>query len=972
MAKKNFKFNYFLLLCIFPIVVAIAIAFPQSVTTHEYNSSGGVKATSPLEFHFNPNYSGSSFTQEEWKVLSQEGMTWWQWIETADLDGVYVADDAPRCPDFGNNQWDWSVCDDLGGAAGWAVFTWNGQGQMVECDIEMHENRANNWSQERVRSISAHEFGHCAGFAHPFDGFGPPEGLEDFQSVMNYSTPPDPPGLNNFGSGVHYDPRGHHDATDASGKYPCGNPEGCLPVDDPDDPDDPGGGGDTSGSEAIIVSDKIVGEGPESTFNFDGGSSTPSELGTYIAVYEWNWGDGTTDLIPCLDGLCATVIAHTYNLNCTELQQDEKGNCYYDVTLTVGDDLVPPSLDTDTVTIKVKNPFANEDPVPLINITCIDNCKTDKNGNILNEPNELNFFKSIDDGVTFNFDGSGSLDPDGIVVDWTWNFSDGSPLVNDSVVDHEYTQGGSFPILLTVVDNEGDDGIMPTPPFVLVPSYPLPVLLDFPSDQACDAPYRSRFVSSDDSWEIDNEDADCSVSDSDASTRWVRFDGSESVDTDGSIRSFIWNFSDPDDSEGFLAVWTKQFNYTRPCSLDSSCDTEIALTTWDGHSGPGGVGDLIISDPPCKNEDSDDDPENFQDSNGDLCDDDWTMVDYDRLFNAGVDIPGQITFRSSLNVRDNNSNKSDVDLENNLHTFVVVHEQDDALSSFVNSINSTDGSSCAGTKKIFSISSDKPGSGMAGFNYEWDFGDGDSVVGFTNITLEQNIEILSGDLFWRNSIGQEGVVDSNPIGNEVIDSDHNSSNGGFDPGLTGQTVTFFTDNGVSTCQVVSQAGFSFTCDSIPVDVVEGTVYRLPAAGVSHCYTSPGVYAVAFDFIQDGNVVESDGLQVAIDPFIIKQNELQTVQAVPGTNNYTIVHFQIKEDVLLSDSLSFEIRDLWAGLNDLQKVDAVRIYKSNQAGDLLSLEQEVVDPFVESTSFTISLDGPLSADDYYVVTYVFGS
>ena len=66
MAKKNFKFNYFLLLCVLPIVVAIAIAFPQSVTTHEYNSSGGVKATSPLEFHFNPNYSGSSFTQEEW------------------------------------------------------------------------------------------------------------------------------------------------------------------------------------------------------------------------------------------------------------------------------------------------------------------------------------------------------------------------------------------------------------------------------------------------------------------------------------------------------------------------------------------------------------------------------------------------------------------------------------------------------------------------------------------------------------------------------------------------------------------------------------------------------------------------------------------------------------------------------------------------------------------------------------------
>ncbi len=966
MAKKNFNFNYFLSLCIFPIIVAIVIAFPQSVTTHEYNSSGGVKATSPLEFHFNPNFSGNNFTQEEWKTLSQEGMTWWQWIDTADLDGIHVADDAPRCPDFGNNQWDWSVCDDLGGAAGWAVFTWNGQGQMVECDVEMHENKAPNWSQVTVRSISAHEFGHCAGFAHPFDGFGPPEGLGDFESVMNYSTPPDPPGENNFGGGVHYDPRGHHDATDASGKYPCGNPEGCLPIENPDDPDDPGGGGDSTGAEAIIVSDKIVGEGPESTFNFDGGNSVPSELGTYIAVYEWVWGDGTSDLIPCLDGLCATSIPHTFNLNCTEAQQDEKGNCYYDVTLTVGDDLVPPSLDVDTVTIKVKNPFANEDPVPLINITCIENCKTDKNGNILNEPNELNFFKELEDGVTFNFDGSGSLDPDGIVVGWTWNFSDGSPLVNDSVVDHEYVEGGSFPILLTVYDNDNDDGYMPTPPFVLVPSHPLPVLLDFPSDSSCNTPYKSRFVSLDDDWDFEDDDEECRVSSSNDSTRWVRFDGSESNDTDGLIRSFIWNFSDPDDSEGFLSVWTKQFNYVRPCSAMGNCEVESGLSTWDGNLGPGGMGDLIISEPPCKEEATDDDPENFQDTNGDLCDDDWTMVDYDSLFNGGSDIAGQITFRSSLNVRDNNSNKSEVDLENTLHTFIVVKEETESSSSFVNSISQVDGVACAGTKKIFSIGSEKKGSEMNGFNYEWDFGDGNSIVGFTNITSEQGVSILSGDLFWRNSLGQEGVVDSVST-NTVIDVDH----GTFDADLVGKSVTFFTDNGNESCVVTGVAGHSFDC-VLSANVVAGTVYRLPPEGVSHCYTNPGVYAVAFDFIEESSVIESTGLQVSIDPFIIKINELESIQAVPGLSNYNIVHFQIKEAVSSIDSLSFEVRDLWAGLNDLQNVQAVRIYESDANGNLLNMISEELSPFSESTSFTVNLDGPLLADTYYVISYVFGS
>ncbi len=967
MNKKNFNSNYFLWLCVFPIIVALAIAFPKSITTHEYNSGGGVKATSPLEFHFNPNFSGNNYTQEEWKILSQEGMTWWQWIQTADLDGVHIADDAPRCPDFGNNQWDWSVCDDLGGAAGWAVFTWNGQGQMVECDVEMHENKAPNWSQATVRSISAHEFGHCAGFAHPFDGVGPPEGLGDFESVMNYSTPPDPPGFNNFGPDVHYDPRGHHDATDASGKYPCGKPEGCLPVDDPDDPDDPDGPDDNTGAEAIIVADKMVGEGPESTFNFDGGNSNPSELGSYIAVYEWNWGDGTNDLIPCLDGLCTTAIAHTFSLNCTELQKDEKGNCYYDVTLTVGDDLVPPSIDTTSVNVKVKNPFANEDPVPLINITCIENCKTDNNGNILNEPNPLNFFKEAEDGVTFNFDGSGSLDPDGIVVGWTWNFSDGSPLVNDSVVDHEYTEGGSFPILLTVYDNDNDDGSMPTPPFVYVPSHPLPVLLEFPADQSACGNWKTRFISIDDDWEIEDNDEECQISTSDDSTRWVRFDGSESVDSDGQIRSFIWNFSDPDDSEGFLSVWTKQFNYTRPCSVLGNCEVDPLLTTWDGNFGPGGLnGDGTISEPPCKEESSDDDPENFQDSNGDLCDDDWTMRDYDIWFN-GADIPGQITFRSSLNVTDNNAAKDDVNLENTLHTFIVVKEETDSSSSFVNGISAADGLACAGTKKLFSISSDKKGSEMDGFNYEWDFGDGNSIVGFTNVTLEQEVLILAGDLFWRNSIGQEGVVDSNPSNNTIIDVNH----GNFHNSLVGKDVTFFTDNGIETCNVISVAGHSFDCDNVS-NVLEGTVYRLPAEGVSHCYTEPAVYSVAFDFIEEGSVVESKGLEVSIDPFIIKVNELETIQAVPGTSNYKVVHFQIKESVSSNDALSFEIRDLWAGLNDLQKVEAVRVYESNSAGDLINMIAEELDPFAASTSFTIGLNGPISADTYYVVTYVFGS
>ena len=100
--------------------------------------------------------------------------------------------------------------------------------------------------------------------------------------------------------------------------------------------------------------------------------------------------------------------------------------------------------------------------------------------------------------------------------------------------------------------------------------------------------------------------------------------------------------------------------------------------------------------------------------------------------------------------------------------------------------------------------------------------------------------------------------------------------------------------------------------------------------------------------------------------------MESIQAVPGTSNYKIVHFQIKEAVSNSDSLSFEVRDLWAGLNDLQKVDAVRIYESDASGNLVNMISEELNPFSESTSFTVNLDGPLLADTYYVISYVFGS
>ena len=56
--------------------------------------------------------------------------------------------------------------------------------------------------------------------------------------------------------------------------------------------------------------------------------------------------------------------------------------------------------------------------------------------------------------TTFQFDGSASVDPDGILVDWAWDFGDGTPA-SGPVVSHRYSARGSYTATLSVTDEDG-------------------------------------------------------------------------------------------------------------------------------------------------------------------------------------------------------------------------------------------------------------------------------------------------------------------------------------------------------------------------------------------------------------------------------------------------------------------------------------------------------------------------------------
>lgn len=62
-----------------------------------------------------------------------------------------------------------------------------------------------------------------------------------------------------------------------------------------------------------------------------------------------------------------------------------------------------------------------------------------------------------DVGEVLTFDGTGSFDPNGDPLTYTWDFGDGSPTVNGSVVTHAFSSANTYTVTLTVDDGEDTD-----------------------------------------------------------------------------------------------------------------------------------------------------------------------------------------------------------------------------------------------------------------------------------------------------------------------------------------------------------------------------------------------------------------------------------------------------------------------------------------------------------------------------------
>ena len=195
----------------------------------------------------------------------------------------------------------------------------------------------------------------------------------------------------------------------------------------------------------------------DSTCSFDGSSSSDSD-GT-VDAFAWDFGDGgsSTEANP----------SYVYPIDGTST-----------VMLTVTDDDGEVGSTSTSVTV----PVPNVAPTASFTTSCVDSA--------------------------CSFDGSGSSDSDGTVDAFAWDFGDGgsSTEANPSYV---YPIDGTYTVMLTVTDNDGEIGSTTTSVTVPVPN--LPPTAAFSSDCTQLA---------------------CS------------FDSSGSSDADGTIDVYAWDFGD--------------------------------------------------------------------------------------------------------------------------------------------------------------------------------------------------------------------------------------------------------------------------------------------------------------------------------------------------------------------------------------------------------------------------------------------
>ena len=162
---------------------------------------------------------------------------------------------------------------------------------------------------------------------------------------------------------------------------------------------------------AAAFSPSVTATEPGSSVGFDGSASAAGPGGT-IADYSWSFGDGTID-----DTGTTATDSHAYT-----------APGVYTATLTTTDDLGVTNTASDVITVDQPKALFTTNPTDLI------------------------------PRAPTNFDASGSSDPEGTIIDYSWDFGDRTAVEDDgssATTSHTYAARGHYNVTLTVTNALG-------------------------------------------------------------------------------------------------------------------------------------------------------------------------------------------------------------------------------------------------------------------------------------------------------------------------------------------------------------------------------------------------------------------------------------------------------------------------------------------------------------------------------------
>lgn len=209
------------------------------------------------------------------------------------------------------------------------------------------------------------------------------------------------------------------------------------------------------------------------TVTFDA-SNSHSLFGS-VDSYTWTFGDGTTDR--------GRRVTHSY---------DTPGT--YDVELKIEDTEGNRDTVHDQITVEDRSPNAVF----------------------------VSSHGTVETGQQVRFNGSSSFDPEGPITSYEWDFGDGT-VRKGATQNHSYASAGDKDVTLTVTDASGTTAAVTRTLSVYIPNDP-------PSA----------------SFDVLNTDSGADLQ--------VEFDASTSVDPDGELQAYGWEFGDGTNASGERVV----------------------------------------------------------------------------------------------------------------------------------------------------------------------------------------------------------------------------------------------------------------------------------------------------------------------------------------------------------------------------------------------------------------------------------